>query len=375
MVLSRVISNPRTRRRRFFVLGVLSLAIALGAAQLSSCASPAYYWQAASGHLSLMHARQPVNEVIDSADTDQATVEKLKLSREIKAFAVEELGLPDNGSYDEFVRTGQDAVVWNVVAAPEFSLQPRTWCFPVSGCVPYRGYFDQADANRFAEKLRNKDLDVAVSPAIAYSTLGWFEDPLLDTMWRHSEAQFAAYLFHELAHQKLYVKGDAAFNEAYASFVDRIGVERWLGQRGEREALEHWLALSEASGEFNDLLRQTRDELQAVYASDATPDIMRSAKQAAYERLKSRYRQLREQDWQGTDWFGGWFSQPPNNARFALLETYQGGTCAFGTLYTEAGHDIARFHELASAKAALPADMRRQWLETPCPEIAPATEL
>lgn len=372
-----VLSNTPKARIRLLAHATLVITAVAMATWVAGCASPAYYWQATSGHLALMHARQPVDATIERGDESAEVIDKLRLSKEIKAFAVTDLGLPDNNSYEAYVRTGREAVVWNVIGAPEFSLQARQWCFPVAGCVPYRGYFDQEGARRFAEKLAGRNLDVTVSPAIAYSTLGWFKDPLLDTMWRRSDVQFAAYIFHEIAHQALYVRDDARFNESYASFVEDIGVERWLAQRGERKALERWQSLSAAGAEFNALLGGTRDRLQDIYASARTPEAMRSEKRAAFEHLESEYNTLRDRQWNGQDYFGGWFSQPPNNARFALLDTYQGGTCAFAALYDEAGGDMAAFHRLAQEKSRLPAVQRRRWLEQDCPapEIAPVGEL
>jgi predicted aminopeptidase len=370
-------SGTLKHRIRLAVVTLIIVAIPVLMSQLTACASPAYYWQAASGHLALMHARQPVDEAIERSEAGDEVVAKLRLSREIKAFAVNDLGLPANDSYEEFVRTDRDAVVWNVIAAPEFSLHPKTWCFPVAGCVPYRGYFEQEKAERFAAKLEQRQLDVTVSPATAYSTLGWFDDPLLDTMWRYSDAQFAAYLFHEIAHQALYIKDDAAFNESYASFVEDIGVERWLRQRGEDEALERWLDLSEARAGFNALLQTVREDLQAIYTSGATPEDMRARKQQTLDHMQSQYQDIREQDWQGRDYFGRWFDTPPNNARFALLDTYEGGTCAFAALYREAGGDMTRFHALAKDQSELPAPQRSEWLEQPCPnsDIARTAEL
>lgn len=375
MVPKSVKSNARQNAVRLALTAAILLTAVAAATQLGGCASPAYYWQAASGHLALMRAREDVARTLEQGSADEGTLDKLRLSREIKDFAVAELELPDNDSYSEFVRTGRDAVVWNVVAAPEFSLEAKTWCFPVSGCVPYRGYFDRDKAQRFAARLADKGLDVAVSPAIAYSTLGWFDDPLLDTMWRQSDAQFAAYLFHEMAHQKLYVEGDAKFNESYASFVEAIGVERWLENRGEHEALENWMDLSRARSTFNRLVDQTRAELLNVYGSDADPEAMRADKQAAFERLEAAYQRLRKHEWQGRDWFGGWFDRELNNARFALFDSYEGGRCAFDRLYAEAGKEIGRFHELARTRSKLPGDERQKWLSQSCGEIAPAREL
>jgi predicted aminopeptidase len=178
-----------------------------------------------------------------------------------------------------------------------------------------------------------------------------------------------------MAHQKLYVKGDAKFNESYASFVEAIGVERWLEQRNAGEALENWRTLGEARSAFNRLVDQSRAELAEIYASNAASAAMREDKQAAFERLQTRYRRVREEQWNGRDYFGGWFERELNNARFALFDSYEGGHCAFDRLYDEAGEDIERFHELARARSELPADERQKWLSQSCDEIAPTTEL
>lgn len=375
MVSDPVNSNSQKKTKRSLIRILLIAGAVALASWISSCASPAYYWQAASGHFALMHARQPVQEAIEQQTTDEDTAEKLKLSVEIRNFAVEKLGLPDNGSYTQFVNTGRDAVVWNVVAAPEFSLEAKEWCFPVSGCVPYRGYFEQEKAEQFAAKLEAQALDVNVSPAIAYSTLGWFKDPLLDTMWKQSDTRFAAYIFHELAHQQLYVKGDSRFNESYASFVEMAGVRQWLEARDEQQAIDTWMAMGEAEHDFNQLLQVTRDDLADIYNSGEQPNDLRTRKLEAFARMETSYRQIRDTRWNGTDYFGGWFSKPLNNARFALLDTYQGGNCAFGRLFEEAGENITRFHDLAREKSELPADERSAWLDQTCNEIAQAGQL
>jgi predicted aminopeptidase len=199
---------------------ILMLMIVFGTC---ACAGPGYYVQAVSGHWHLMRERTVIDEILGNPKTDPERARKLRHVQGILEFAEQELQLPAGDSYQSFVETRREAVVWNVVAAPEFSLSPRKWCFIVAGCVPYRGYFDHDDAQRFGLRLERKGLDVSVSPAGAYSTLGWFSDPLLDTMLTRSDWQLAAYLFHELAHRKLYVRGDTDFNEAYARHVEQIG--------------------------------------------------------------------------------------------------------------------------------------------------------
>jgi predicted aminopeptidase len=355
----------------------------LGVLQLAACAGPTYYAQAIGGHLELMRQREPVAEVLASdaadpgpgVDADPGLRQKLVLAQEIRAFGVSRLGLPDNGSYTQFVRTGRDAVTWNVVATPEFSMTPRRWCFLFAGCLPYRGYFEQASADRFAERLAADGLDVAVSGASAYSTLGWFEDPLLDTMLRYGEERLAAIIFHELAHQRLYVEGDAAFSESYASFVEEEGVALWLRESGRSDRLPAWRKERAAARQFDAILRRARSSLAEVYASDQAPDARRDAKEAVFAALRADYRALVNEHWGGRDRFGGWFESELNNARLALLDTYRAGMCAFEALYREAGEDMRRFHELADARAALDRKARHAWLEQDCDGIASRGEL
>jgi predicted aminopeptidase len=360
------------------------LLLLLGALQLAACAGPTYYAQAIGGHLELMRQREPVAEILaagagpDSGSHSRLNSEfgrELLLAQEILAFSVDRLGLPDNGSYTQFVRTGRDAVTWNVVATPEFALTPRRWCFLFAGCLPYRGYFEQAAARRFAERLEADGFDVAVSPAAAYSTLGWFEDPLLDTMLRYGEERLAAVIFHELAHQNLYVKGDAAFSESYASFVEEQGVVLWLRESGRSDRLPAWRREQAARRQFDALLKETRRALAAIYATDQPPADKRRDKASAFSALRADYRTLVEARWGGQDHFGAWFASDLNNARLALLDTYRGGLCAFAALYREAGEDMARFQRLAAARAALDREARRGWLEQDCGGVASRGEL
>jgi predicted aminopeptidase len=343
--------------------------------QVSGCAAPSYYSQAISGHLGLMGKREDIQAILDADSTDPELARELELSVEIRDFAITQLFLPDNGSYTQFVSTGQNAVTWNVVAAPEFSLEPRRWCFMVSGCVPYRGYFKLEAAEKFARKLHGQEYDTAVSPAIAYSTLGWFDDPLLDTMFQYSDEQLAAVIFHELAHQKLYVKGDTAFNEAYASFVEETGVRNWLESSGRAEKILDWLNLEKAGLQFNALLQDSRAKLKTLYASGLPDEQMRERKTAIFQHLGEAYRELVDKQWDGRSYYASLFSTELNNARLALINSYQGGACAFEKLYRSAGGDMGRFHQLAAGKAALDREQRSSWLNQPCGAIASNSDL
>ncbi len=254
-------------KRVILFASTVLLMILVVASHLTACAGPSYYAQAISGHLGLMRSRESISDLLADSATDPVLAEKLQMADQILEFARVHMGLDGNGSYQQIVITGKKAVTWNVVAAEEFSIRPRTWCFPVSGCVPYRGYFDQEKATKFSEQLKRKSFDVMISPAVAYSTLGWFDDPLLDTMFQYSEAQLAGIMFHELAHQKLYVKSDTAFSEAFAGFVEEVGVRLWMKDTGQTLKLKQWENRNQAALDFNALLKKTKTRLQEVYAS------------------------------------------------------------------------------------------------------------
>lgn len=362
--------RPNRRRGLQVLVPLLTAAAVLAAA----CAGPGYYVQAIGGHLQLMRQRQPVAEGL-LLESGPALQRELRLSLEVRAFAVTDLRLPDNGSYTQYVRTGREAVTWNVVAAPELSLEARRWCFLFAGCVPYRGYFEREAADRFAGRLAGKGLDVTLFPAVAYSTLGWFEDPLLDTMFRFGDEHLAGVVFHELAHQKLYVAGDTAFNEGYASYVEETGVTRWLRAGGRWERMSAWRRQRAAARQFDDLVLRTRNTLAALYESNLPPAEMRTRKQAAFDALREQYRRLVAGPWEGRDYFEHWMKWELNNARLALFASYRAGMCAFAALYEDAGEDMARFHALAARKAALPDADRKAWLQQPCAAVASRNDL
>lgn len=352
-----------------------SLASLLLVLALAGCAGPGWYAQAVSGHYRLMSERQDIDEALGSGQLEPAMAERVEQAVEMIAFAESRLQLDAGESYRQLVLTGKEAVSWNVVAAPEFSLEAKRWCFLVSGCVPYRGYFEADGAEDFAARLEARGYDVTVSPAIAYSTLGWFHDPLLDTMFRYDDAQLAAFIFHELAHRKLYVRGDTAFSEAYASFVEEAGATAWLEGSGQTDLADGWRVREAASRDFNELLRQVRRDLDRIYASEAEDHHKRKLKAERFGTLKTEYRELVEQRWGGRDFYSGWFERGANNAQLALAESYQGGVCAFRKLFELAGGDWARFHELAENRAELGRDTRRDWLRQPCGDIASAGDL
>ncbi|HLF29601.1 MAG TPA: aminopeptidase [Xanthomonadales bacterium] len=362
----------QARRSRLVALLLVAL---LPLVQLAACAGPAYYGQAISGHFSLMRTRIPVARLLEDSSTDPEFSARLRRAQQILAFASDRLALAADGSYSRVAFTGQDAVTWNVVAAGEFSVDPRLWCFPVAGCVPYRGYFDPGQAMEFANKMRARGFDVMVSPAIAYSTLGWFEDPLLDTMLQYSDAQLAGIMFHELAHERLYVKSDTAFSEAFAGFVEEVGVRLWMQETDQSAQNSDWGKRQSASVEFNRMLQDTRLKLQQVYASDLPIETKRREKTLAFAALKDNYQNRVAGEWSGVDYFAVWMGSDLNNAHLALMNSYEGGNCAFTALYEEAGRDLERFYVLSEARAALVGDRRKAWLEHPCLGAAHPPEL
>ena len=330
---------------------------------LSGCATVGYYAQAVNGHLALMRARQPIQHLLEAEDTEPELRRKLELLIEARQYAVNRLQLPDNESYSTYVETGRRYVTWNVVAAPEFSVRAKTWCFPVAGCVSYKGYFDEADAKTYATTLSEAGLDTTVTGASAYSTLGWFEDPLLDTMMRGGDIRLVGTLFHELAHQVLYVKNDSSFNEAFASFVEQEGIRTWLRERGKQEAVSGYDAALQRQLGFISLLQKTRKKLVDLYQQDAPDDVQRrQLKSDIFTGMRDDYAVLKE-SWDGYSGYDGWFNRDINNAHLVAVSTYRRWIPAFAALFADSDMAFDQFYAAASELAELPAASRREQLQ------------
>lgn len=350
-----------------------SLAFALLA---SGCAStnigPGYYWQSVTGHLKLMHAARPVQDWLDDPATPPALQQRLQLTQRIRRFAVTELGLPDNASYRRYADLHRKAAVYNVVAAPALSLRLQQWCFPVAGCVGYRGYYDEQEARAFAAALDN-DLDVAVYPVPAYSTLGWMNwaggDPLLNTFIGYPEGELARLIFHELAHQVVYAPGDTVFNESFATAVERLGGARWLAQTDEaaRKAYAEFDSRRQA---FRALTRATRDRLASLYADPWLDETTKRTRKAELmQDFRDRYALLR-QAWGGYKGYDAWVAQA-NNASFGAQAAYDLWVPAFEALFEREGRDFARFYDAVRALADLPAAERQTALQALDPSARP----
>jgi len=321
-----------------------------------------YYAQAAGGHVDLMQRSRPVTEWLADDATPAALRERLRLTQRIRDFAVDELGLPDNGSYRRYGDLQRGAAVWNVVAAPELSLALKTWCFPVLGCVGYRGYFDRDQAEALAAQLKAEGWEVDVYGVPAYSTLGWTDwlggDPLLNTFVHWPEGELARIMFHELAHQVAYADDDTPFNESFATAVERIGSRRWLERHAAPAARAEYEALAARRQDFRELTQRTRGELDAVYASALPDAVKRERKSALLAALRSDYAAMKADRWGGYAGYDGWFERA-NNATFGVQAAYQELVPAFERLFERSGGDFQRFYDRVRQLAALPKDERR----------------
>ncbi len=334
----------------------------------SGCSTAGYYARSVTGHLELLQAARPVPQWLDDPATSAALKERLALSQRIRDFAVSALAEPDNASYRRYADLHRPAAVWNVVAAPELSLVPKTWCFWVVGCVGYRGYYAPSQADGLAAELRGEGLDVAVYPVPAYSTLGrlpaggWLADPLLNTFIGYPEGELARLVFHELAHQVAFAPGDTLFNESFASTVEKVGAERWLAERAAPAARAEYDVAEARRADFRALTSRYRDELARLYASAQSDSAKRAEKAAVLARLRADYAAMKATRWSGYAGYDAWFAQA-NNAAFGILASYTGLVPAFEKLFEREGRDFARFYAEVRRVAALPPAERHAALE------------
>ncbi|HKS35641.1 MAG TPA: aminopeptidase [Verrucomicrobiae bacterium] len=339
---------------------------------LTGCRGIGYYAQAVRGHLQIVHRAKPIEAVLTDPKTSGPLKERLRLVLDLRAFAERELGLPANGHYLRYADIGRRFAVWNVYAAPEFSLEAKTWWYPVVGSLEYQGHFAEDRARRYAVRLERKGFDVFVGGVQAYSTLGWFRDPVLNTFVHDSDADLAEVLFHELAHQRLFVASDTDFNEAFATAVAEEGVRRWLGARGHRAALEDYELDLRRKEQFVVLVSKARDELATLYAGlpavrtvvpakgaerlatrmdrggeSMDVEARRTAKRKIIDGLRRDYERLKA-EWGGYDGYDGWFRLPINNAQVNDVDTYYAFVPAFQALLKQCDGDLGRFYKEVS---------------------------
>jgi predicted aminopeptidase len=315
-----------------------------GAAALAGLAmSGCYLMQVSAGHLALMQARQPLAEVMSRADTPPATRQRLEYLTAARRFASQALSLPDNGSFTGFVELDRPYVAWNVFAAREFSVQPRSWCFVIAGCVDYRGYFSERKAIAYAGRLERLGYDVYVAPVAAYSTLGHFDDPVLSTMLAYADVELAGLVFHELAHQVVYVPGDSAFNEAFATAVEMEGVARWLDSLGRNDELAAYRESRRRLFAVTGLMAAARSRLAVVYTSGLGAAAMREAKAREFDRLRAEYRALRATWPEGAN-MDRLMAAGLNNARLAATSTYHHCVPGLDALLQDLDGDLPGFY-------------------------------
>lgn len=345
----------------------LGLLVAL----LSGCADTRYYWQSVSGHFRLMQVARPMDQWLGDAQTPVPLRQRLALAQAIRRFSVDELHLPDNASYHRFADLQRRYAVWNVVAAPEFSLTLKTWCFPVAGCVGYRGYFDEADAQALAASLRAEGLEASVYGVPAYSTLGWMNwvggDPVLNTFVTYPDGELARLMFHELAHQVLYVPDDTVFNESFATAVERLGAQAWLATQATPEARLTYREFDQRRQQFRALTRTTRDRLHQVYKQNSALALTYQAqvamKNEVMQDFRTAYAELKAQ-WGGYGGYDTWVAQA-NNATFGAQAAYDELVPGFEALFVREGRDWLQFYDAVKELAKLPVQERtgllKQW--------------
>jgi predicted aminopeptidase len=329
---------------------------------LVSCDSLQFYTQAIRGQLSIVSKRENIQSLVDDPATDAALRTQLETILEIRHFAEAELALPVKNNFSSYVNLERPYVVWNVFAAPEFSLESEDWCFPVAGCVTYRGYFSEAAAKNFASNLESEGKDVYVGGVAAYSTLGWFADPVLNTVINRDEFRLAALIFHELAHQVVYMPGESEFNESFATAVELEGLRRWVEREGDSRAssnrVENAILENEYRQEFVALVQSYRPQLESLYKEAISLGEKRRAKAALIDQLRGDYAVKKEQ-WQGYDAYDGWFASEINNAKLNTVATYFNLVPAFDALLISVDSSLPDFYEKVEEFSELEAVERK----------------
>lgn len=329
---------------------------------LVGCDSIGYYSQAASGQIELMRARQPIDALINDPNTAPELRERLALVLELREFAASSLALPVDGQYASYADLQREAVVWNVFAAPELSLQSKTWCYPIAGCAAYRGYFRREAAQDYASTLEAEGYETYVGGVAAYSTLGWVDDPVLNTFINRTEAQLADLIFHELAHKQLYIPGDTQFNESFATTVAIEGVKRWMLQRDDVDAFQQYLQEKARQDEFINLIVSYREQLDELYRSGIPDGEKRQAKMETVFRLREAFVAMQE-GWGNQEAYSAWMAGTVNNAKLNSVALYFDLVPALQSLLGASDYDLAAFYARCEALDGLSPEQRREQLQ------------
>lgn len=336
-------------------------ALIFTALTVSACSSFGYYMDLMAGHSELLEQQKPISEILVDKETNLKLRELLETSQDIRNFASNSLDLPENDSYRMYADLKRRYAVWNVIAAKEFSVEPKKWCFLFVGCLSYRGYFSKEDAVAYASELKSEGYDVYVAGASAYSTLGWFDDPLLNTMMYKSEARRAGVIFHELAHQVVYIEGDSAFNEAFATTVEEEGIQRWMAKKGQNEQYEAYLLDKKRNSEINKLLQETRDQLKDLYKTNISRKEKRSEKRRLFSLMQNNYSELKK-SWGDYNAYDKWMNQELNNAHLLLIATYHDLVPTFKTMLKKENFNLKIFYNVVEKYGALNKEERKKKL-------------
>jgi predicted aminopeptidase len=327
---------------------------------LCACSSVRYYAQAAHGQSELVFRRRAVSAILQDPATKHELAARLRLAQQARQFASQRLGLPDNRSYTSYVDLQREYVVWNVFAAPRYSVDPVLYCFPIAGCVAYRGYFNQAAAKAEVARLQQLNYDVEIGGVPAYSTLGWFADPILSSMLRWDDDELDSTIFHELAHQLIYVKDDTAFNESFATFVQTEGLREWRQSRGLPAQDDRMQAMDAG---FTRLVLDLRERLKTLYASSVGEPAMEAGKQREIATFRQQYQQWRDRDWPQEHAYDAWVAAPINNARLLPFGLYDQWTASFRVLFQRAKGSWPAFYTSVRALAKSPKAQRELQLQ------------
>ena len=329
----------------------------------TGCETIGFYSQAVSGQLSLLVSSTPIEEVIASPSAPERLKTRLKFISEVRRFAENELYLPTGSSYKSYVELSRPFVLWNVFATPEFSLKPVSWRYLFVGRMSYRGYFGQSDAQEFAKKLEQNGYDVFVGGVSAYSTLGWFDDPVTSAMLRRGDVRLASLIFHETAHRLLFIGGDTAFNEGFATAVATEGVRRWIAKNGAKMSFKDFLAYRKRHASFIDLVMSYRPQFEKLYESTLSDSEKIKRKEALFMEMKAGYIVLKK-SWDGRGDFDKWFSEDLNNAKLASIASYQTYTPAFAKILESKNGDLKEFYRACEELGYMEKEGRTRRIES-----------
>jgi predicted aminopeptidase len=324
---------------------------------LPGCPSFGFYTQAIHGQYKILMSRQPIDEMLASPDTPDDLKEKLIMAKDIRNFAVETLKLPGQGHYLTYVDVKRPYVVWAVFAAPKYSMKPKTWCYPIVGCAIYRGYFSKQNADEYAHQLNGQGYDVYVSGVKAYSTLGYFDDPILSTFIDQGKTRLAALIFHELAHQIFYVKDDSTFNESFAYTVEMEGLRRWFNKKNDPPAYSKYLTTRNRQKQFVQLILKYQQKLERMYKKEIPVLEKKHQKEQLFNQLRAEYQSLKNK-WNGFSGYDKWFKNDLNNAKIVTVSAYNDFVPAFLKILESESHDLERFYDRCKELAEKPSKER-----------------